>query len=261
MPLDSEDAKTAPHSQTGTLPNFGRLDLPSLGKSLGEMYKIGSLPLVLVFLAAAVIIGFLWQGVLATLPLITWLIFALLALGVMLFLAINWLGYRHWHDEVKVRLDNRRLEMDLYFKLSTANSESQDQFLLSILKYVGDLGNKDGSSPEGRKLEIKFLTESLGALVNDFVSIRNQLKLPSFTTAFPENTPVRNIGGGVGRNTAIGSPPHQSSESPPRLGPGSGRTPIIGGPSIPLGPAVGRNTTIGSPPHQSTQSTSNEEPR
>jgi hypothetical protein len=176
--MTKERASTVPHRPQP-------LDIPSIAKSLNEVYKTGSIPLVLIFIAAVVLFGLLVRGVLQTLPWLVYLLGILIASGIIVFLVLNWLAYRRWRDEVDARLKNRRMEMDFYVRLSSSNSELQNSFLLSLVKYTAELATREGSTPEGRRTEIKFMAESLGALVKEFVAIRGQLQLPELTSALP----------------------------------------------------------------------------
>ena len=185
MLIRQEQSLKVPHK-------FAPLDIPTITKALKEVYTVGSIPLVLLFVAAVVIFGLLARGVLETLPQLVYLVGFLIACGVIVFLIINWLAYRRWRDEVNTRTENRRLEMDLYLKLSTSNVEIQDKFLLSLLQYTGELASRPGSTPEGRREEIKYLSDSLGTLVREFVNLRGQLRLPDFTSAIPLNNEVSN---------------------------------------------------------------------
>jgi hypothetical protein len=187
--MAKERALTAPHRPQP-------LDIPSIAKSLNEVYKAGSIPLVLIFIAAVVIFGLLVKGVLQTLPWVVYLLGFLIASGIIVFLVLNWLAYRRWRDEVDTRLKNRRMEMDFYVRLSSSNSELQNSFLLSLVKYTAELATREGSTPEGRRTEIKFMAESLGALVKEFVAIRGQLQLPELTSALPQDTKSQIAPGG-----------------------------------------------------------------
>ena len=171
---------------TDTPPKLGGLDIPSIAESLSDVYKTGSLPLALIFVAAVVIFVLLVKGVIEALPWLTYLVGGLLAAGVFLFTVMSWLAYRQWRDELNARVDRGRMEMDLYLRLSRSNSEMQDKFLLNMLSHVGELAGKPGSTPEGRREEIKFLAESLGTLLRDFMTVRSQLRLPEFTAVVPK---------------------------------------------------------------------------
>ena len=76
------------------------LDIPSIAKALKEVYTVGSIPLVLIFLAAVAIFALLAKGVLQTLPSLIYLVGFLIASGVVVFLIINWLAYRRWREKL-----------------------------------------------------------------------------------------------------------------------------------------------------------------
>jgi hypothetical protein len=178
--------QTVPKEPLNVPQQLEPLNLPAISEALREVYKVGSIPLVLIFLAAVALCALLVQGIVQTLPAFTFLIGFLIALGVVVFLFLNWMMYRQWRTEVNTLVENRRLEMDLYLKLWTSNREIQDKFLLSLLKYTGELAGKSDSTPEGRKKEIEFLSDSLGKLVREFVDVRNQLQLPQLTPLLPK---------------------------------------------------------------------------
>jgi len=196
---EEQKVQTRQKQSADVLPKLGQLDIPSIANSLADVYKAGSMPLALIFVAAVVIIVLLLRGALEALPWVTYLVGGLLTVGVLLFVAMSWLAYRQWRDDLNARVENRRMEMDLYVRLSTSNSEIQDKFVLNLLSHVGELAGKTGSTPEGRREEVRFLAESLGTLLRDFMTIRNQLRLPEFTAVFPENDAnVRKAGPGIG---------------------------------------------------------------
>src|SRR5271169_38091 len=154
------------------------LNIPALSKSLKEVYATGGLPLALIFIAAALGLYAVGKGFIQALPSVIYLVGFLVVGAVTVFLIINWIAYRQWRDEVQARTENRRLEMDLYFRLSAANSKSQDELLVTLLKFAGELISKPDSTPEGRKKEITALAESIGPLLNQFIAMRGQMKLP-----------------------------------------------------------------------------------
>lgn len=163
---------------------FRSLGIPSIAKSFKEVYALGSIPLILIFVAAVIVFRLLVVNALTSL---SYLVAFLITAGVAVFLIINLLAYRRWRDEVNARLENRRLEMELYTKLVASARETQDGFILSVLKYLSEIANKSDTSPEGRKLEIESLSKSLGSLVKDFVDIRANLELPELTNAMPRH--------------------------------------------------------------------------
>jgi hypothetical protein len=170
----------------GAIPKIAELDIPSIAKALKEVYAIGSIPLTLIFVAAVVVFWLLVKGALTALPFLGYLVGFLIAAAVVVFLIINWLAYRKWRDEVNARIENRRLEIDLYVRLTASARETQDGFLLNVLKYTGNLAAKSDLTPDGRIAEINALAGSLGSLVNQFVDLRRKLELPELTAAFPQ---------------------------------------------------------------------------
>jgi hypothetical protein len=168
---------------------FGKIDLPMLSNSLKDVYKAGSMPLALVFLAAIIIVALVIQGVLQTLPAIMYLVGGLVAFGGILFLFMNWFAYRQWREELKAHMENRRMEMDLYLKVSTSRGEIQDRFILGIMAHVNELLKREGGTPEGRAKEVSDLIKSAGTLVKEFETLRNDMTLP-FLSALPGRSPL-----------------------------------------------------------------------
>lgn len=176
----SQEAQKQP---SAILPTIEKLSIPSIADSLKDVYKAGSIPLVLIFVAATVIFVLLVQGVLQTLSWLIYLVGGLLASGVALFAVMSWIGYRQWRDELQARVDNRRTEMDLYIRLWTSNSDLQDKFLLSLMKSVGELVAKFDTA-ESHEKAIKGLIDPLSTLIRDITKVRSEIQLPEFTPIF-----------------------------------------------------------------------------
>ena len=157
---------------------LGEFTLPSFGKSLGAVYKVGSLPLALLLVGGGAFIWLLVGRVAEAIAISSYVISALLVSCVIIFLAMNIIAYLQWRYAFHAELEARKVKAELFIRLSTSNAELQDKFVLALLEHMSKLLTRPDSTPEGRKAELEVLSKSVGGLVTEFLRARSRVKLP-----------------------------------------------------------------------------------
>jgi hypothetical protein len=156
------------------------LSVPEISKSLAELYKVGSLPLaILLIVAIALFIFLVSTGFLKFADQIFNFITFLAASGVVVHLALSWLAFLKWRDNLRANEETYKLRVNTYRELIDAEKQLQDKFLLNIMNYAGTVASRDGLT-ESRIAEIKGVTEVVGNLAKEMLKIRAdyQPKIP-----------------------------------------------------------------------------------
>jgi hypothetical protein len=171
--MDADNQSPSHSSVIRTPEKPQALLIPDISQALREVYKVGGLPLALVFIAAVVTFGLVVRDALELSRSLINIVFFLVVASVFLFLALMLIGYFRWRDEVHTKQEEHRLEMEAYYELYNREIESQDKFMLGLVEYATKLM---GEGDAERARDVELFTKTLGGVVAQMMEIRARLR-------------------------------------------------------------------------------------
>jgi hypothetical protein len=195
MPNESGDSSNILNgSSNSKIAKPAAVDFPSISKPLIEVFRVGGIPLALLFIITT-IIGYLLTARFATEALSTVLLILkwMLAGSFGSFAVLTTLGYLKWREEIKVRLEEHRLNMEEYRERYRTETALQEKFVSLISQHGAAIA---AAHPDWAASDIKSgidaLAKSVEGILPRMMELRvNMRQLPITAPALTVNAQPR----------------------------------------------------------------------
>ena len=165
------------------------LQLPQISKYLIDVYKVGSLPLAILFVAT---VGFfaalMTSGLISMTDLVLNLVAFLIGGSILTMFFLTGIAYLEKKGDLKANEETYHLQLNIYKDLYESEKQMQDQFLLSLMEYATQVTSRPDATTDERTLEIRNLTTAVGNLTKEMLQIRT-----NFQPRFPEKPDTRQV--------------------------------------------------------------------
>jgi hypothetical protein len=155
------------------------LDIPSLGKSLADVYKVGSLPLALLFAVLIIAVYLISNRLILDMTKTLGFVIVFFAItSVVIYIILSIFGYLKWREELRTEKDMVLHEQDIKVTIYNRELEFQEQYIKLITDKSIELASQNREAVAIKTI-IDTTTAALTQILPDILEMRRKV-LSSF---------------------------------------------------------------------------------